>query len=207
MKFAWNYHKVLAIGPSACGKTSLIIETYLKTADKLMILDTNCEISLLTKLPFTRNLKDWSPQIPCYYPKQYDTNHLDECIKRVRCFNNVLFFLDDLDAYTKDLYYSGKELNTIMVNGRHQNIGVIVANKKISNIPKLVGQQAHFIHLWNVNPRDMQTLQSWNYELNYPDEKLMDFTKLDTHTFGLFIPIQEGINATTPKKFVGFMEL
>jgi len=64
MQFAWNYHKMIAIGATGCGKTKLIIDKYLPLADRLMIIDTNNEISTMTGLKKTRNIMEWSPATP-----------------------------------------------------------------------------------------------------------------------------------------------
>lgn len=203
--FSWNYHKGIFIGSSGCGKTSEIVNNYLPLGNRLMIIDANMEIATKTGLPKTTKLKEWSPQIPCYYPREYSVKHLDESIKQLRKFNNVLFFLDDLDAHTGGNYFCGKELITLMVNGRHQNIGVLVANKTPTGIDKRIIQQCHYASIWNVSSRYFEAFSNWNDSLNY-NGNIEDFMKLDTHTFGYFTPLQQDINATDPKKFSGFFE-
>lgn len=206
--FSWNYSKCLLIGASGSGKTTLFMKKYLTTTNRKLIIDTNLEVSISCGLPYTRKLSEWSFEKPCYYPKEYTVNHLDSVIRYARRFNNFLFFIDDVDSFSGGEYYNGKELNTLMINGRHQNIGVFVANKRIVNIPRLLVQNSRYIHLWNVDVKDYKTLEQWNFDLNYPSEKLRDLTRLSTHTFALFKPQDEANpNATNPKIFDDFYEL
>lgn len=205
MLFSWNYHKALLIGASGCGKTVLALSDFMSLADRLMIADTNAEIAIKTGLPKTRDINKWSPEIPCYIPKEYTINHLDLIIKKVRCFTNVLFYLDDLDTYSGGQYFAGKELISLMVNARHQNIGIIITNKTPNGIDKRIVQQAHIVNIWNINARYFKVLQDWNESLGYPND-LTDFLNLDTHTFGSFEPFNQDLNATDPKTFKGFFE-
>lgn len=202
--YFWNHHKVLLIGASGCGKTTLALEQYLPTADRLMIVNTNYEFT--NKLPSTRKLSKWSPELPVYNPKSYNIKELDRIVRRVRCYQNVLFYLDDLDAFTGGSHICGEELKALMVNGRHQNIGVLISNKRIIGINKLILQQAHYLHLWNVSVRDSEVLQEWGEGLGYQGN-ILDMCKLSTHTHALFTPSDsENENATDPKVFSGFFE-
>lgn len=204
--FYYNYSKALFIGNSGSGKTTLVLKHYLPLAKNFMVVDTNMEISTKINKPKTRNLKDWNFNTPCYYPREYTVKHLEEIIRYARRFNNFLFFIDDLDAFNGGQYYSGNELNTLMVNGRHQNIGVIVTNKRITSIPNLLVQQSQFVHLWAVNAKFYKTLEIWNLSLNYQGN-IEDLTRLDTHTFAYFEPEAQNIpEATDPKVFKGFYQ-
>ncbi len=75
--YSWNYDKVLLVGSSGSGKTELAIKQYLPHAERLLIIDTNAEISSKTGLTKTRNLSEWSPDsAPCYFPQKYTIAHL-----------------------------------------------------------------------------------------------------------------------------------
>ena len=205
--FYWNYQKALLIGGSGCGKTKLVLDEYLPTANNLMIIDTNMEISSLTGLKNTTDLREWSPSCPCIYPKKYNVQYLDKMVQRVRCFTNVLFFLDDIDTYSGGQYFNGIEIISLMINARHQNIGVIICNKTPNNIDKRVVQNSHFVHLWNINSRYKDVLEDWSQSLGIGQKEISEQMNLETHTFGYYVPVQENPNATDPKKLLGYFRL
>jgi len=206
--YAWNYDKVLLVGASGSGKTELAIKQYLPKADRLLIIDTNAEISSKTGLAKTRNLNEWNPDsCPCYFPSKYNVQHLEKMIQRARSFTNVTLFIDDLDTYSGGQYYSGSEIISLMINARHQNIGIILTLKAPNNLDKRIIQNCHYVHLWNVNSRYSDVLYEWSTSLGADNKIMNQQMQLETHTFGYYEPIQDNINATDPKKFSGFYRL
>lgn len=206
LDFKWNYHKGIFIAPTGAGKTHLVINQYLPLADRLMICDSNMEIASQTGLKYTRNIKEWSPDCPCYFPKEYSIKELERVIKRVRNFTNVLFFCDDVDLMSGGQYYAGQEIINLMINGRHQNLGVLLSYKVPNNIDKRIIQNVQLIHLWTIEARYLNVIKDWNESLNHPNPE--EFLNLETHTFGLFAPRdRQNPNATSPKEFLGYYRL
>lgn len=206
--YSWNYDKILLVGASGSGKTELALKQYLPFAERLLIIDTNAEISSKTGLEKTRNLKDWNPETcPCYFPQTYTIRHLEKMIQKARSFTNILLFIDDLDTFSGGQYYSGNEIISLMINARHQNIGVIISLKAPNNLDKRIIQNCHYVHLWNVNSRYADVLFEWSTSLGATSEILKKQMLLEVHTFGYYAPIQDNINATDPKQFIGFFRL
>ena len=206
--YAWNYDKILLVGASGSGKTELAIKQYLPKADRLLIIDTNAEISTKTGLAKTRNLSEWNPDTcPCYFPQKYTIAHLEKMIQKARSYTNITLFIDDLDTYSGGQYYSGNEIISLMINARHQNIGIILTLKAPNNLDKRIIQNCHYVHLWNVNSRYADVLYEWATSLGADNQTMNKQMQLETHTFGYYTPLQDNINATDPKKFSGFYRL
>ena len=206
--FSWNYDKVLLVGASGSGKTELAIKQYLPKAERLLIIDTNAEISTKTGLTKTRNLNEWNPDsCPCYFPQKYTIAHLEKMIQKARSFTNITLFIDDLDTYSGGQYYSGNEIISLMINARHQNIGIILTLKAPNNLDKRIIQNCHYVHLWNVNSRYSDVLFEWAPSLGIDNTMMKKQMSLETHTFGYYAPIQDNINATDPKQLIGFYRL
>ena len=206
--YSWNYDKVLLVGSSGSGKTELAIKQYLPHAERLLIIDTNAEISSKTGLAKTRNLSEWSPEkCPCYFPQKYTIAHLEKMIQKARSFTNITLFIDDLDTFSGGQYYSGSEIISLMINARHQNIGIILTLKAPNNLDKRIIQNCHYVHLWNVNSRYSDVLYEWSMSLGSDAETMKKQMNLEVHTFGYYAPIQDNINATDPKQLIGFFRL
>jgi hypothetical protein len=206
MPFLWNHSKALIAGGSGSGKTELAL-SLLRGAKRFMIVDSNLEIAMKLNLKYTRQLRNWSPDVPVYYPSDYTVMHLEAIMRKARSYTNFCLLIDDLDIFSAGQYYIGRELNNAMINIRHQNIGMILTVKRIVNMTYLVPQNSHFVYLFNVPAQDFDALQNWNRALNY-SEGLDDFLRLATHTFGVFEPADSSNrNATDPKRFAGFFKL
>lgn len=205
MRYFFNYHNVLIAGNSGSGKTELALH-YLKTAQRVMVVDSNFEIALKLGLKWTRDLERWSPDIPVFVPHEYSTEMLDAIIRHVRQFTNLALLVDDIDLYSAGQFYTGAEIVTAMINIRHQNIGIIMTMKRIVGIPYQIPQQANFVDLFTVYSRDLPTLQTWNASLNYNGD-VGDLSRLAGHTFAHFVPVESDINSRDPKRFAGFYRL
>lgn len=206
MRYIWNLNRDVIAGNSGSGKTELALHL-LKGAQRKMIVDSNLEIALRLQLKYTRNLHDWSPDVPVLYPKEYTVNMLDAIIRRSRQFTNICLLIDDIDLFSAGQFYMGKEINNAMINIRHQNIGIILTMKRIVNIPYLIPQQANHVYLFNVNALDHDALEGWNRSLNYEGD-LNDLHRLGQFTFATFEPVNnQSIHATDPKHFAGFGKL
>ena len=206
MTFYPNLSKVLIAGNSGSGKTALALH-YLSKTDRKLIVDSNLEIALAMGLKYTRNLHDWSPDVPVLYPKTYNTKMLDQIILRARQFTNLCLFIDDIDLFSAGQFYMGNEITNAMINIRHQNIGMILTMKRIVNMPYTIPQQSSIVHLFNVNALDHDALERWNLSLSYKGN-LNDLHRLAQFTFATFEPVNShSMFATDPKHFVGFHKL
>lgn len=197
---------MIIAGNSGSGKTELALY-FIRQAPRFLIVDSNLEIAIRLKMPYTMDLKKWNIETPIFYPQQYTTQMLDAMLRKARQFKNLLLFIDDLDLFSGGQYYHGDEINRAMVNIRHQNIALILSMKRIVSIPYLIPQQANYVYLFSVNALDFDALEQWQLTLNYPGD-LTDLTRMVTHTFAAFEPLDRtSRNATDPKRFVGFFKL
>jgi hypothetical protein len=151
INFSWNLETLGIIAPKQHGKTTLTKEI-LKNIDKrrIFILDSNLEY---------KEFKN------AYIPNDYSTEELDNFIIRVRQNYNILVVLEDVDLY--NCQYS-KEFKKLLINGSHQNIGVIYTAKRVSTIPKLLLSETKHLFLGKFYiPNDLNYLKAIvkNYEV------------------------------------------
>ena len=211
-KFLPNYHKLLCIGTTSSGKTTLVRENILRHVSRKLMLDSNYELGDQLGVRTAYHLCDWDFSTPCYVPQEYTTKHLDEIIRHVRKQQNLTFFIDDLDLYTGGQYYAGVELPKLYNNGRHQNIGMIVNNKTIVSIQKTFMSSSTHVAMFAQSSKNIDIIDEWNGSLNFPNEtrgNMGGFRKLvmqPPYQYAWFEPYYPGIDAVDPKKFVGFFK-
>jgi hypothetical protein len=110
------------VAPRQWGKTT-IIKYILQHIDKkrVFILDSNLEY------------RDFPNAI---IPKYYSQSELDKFLIKCRQHYNILVIVEDLDLYIST--YPSEEFKKLLINGNHQNIGLIYTAKRAVGIPKLI---------------------------------------------------------------------
>lgn len=128
MNFRYNYDVIAVVSKSQSGKTQ-IIKKLINNVPKedLLILDSNFE---------------YNDYINIYQPIRKFTEELDKFILQARTQKNKLIILEDIDLY-KPLY--SKEFGDLIINGQHQNLGIIWASRRVLGLEKTLLQNSTYI--------------------------------------------------------------
>jgi len=129
--FRWNKDLCCVIHDRESGKTTLVagggeppaIEWLTKNVPKTKIIVLNSN--------FEPRYREIAQKI--VKPRFYTTEILDEFIKYLRTHVNVLGIIDDIDLYKPQ--YS-MQLESLAINGRHQNVGLIMLSRRVIGLPK-----------------------------------------------------------------------
>lgn len=92
-------------------------------------------------------------------PSSYNEDALNDFVLDVRLHKNVVAVVDDLDNYVKTTS-QGEQFVNLVINGRHQNIGVIYATRRAAYLNRLITQNSDFLYLgYNMIPGDVAQVQ------------------------------------------------
>ena len=178
MKILYNYDKLCFIGYSGCGKTT-VVKTIIGHFPRKLILDTNREYEGGS----TDNVLELTPtKVQIYRPDEYHVGVVDEFVGQARLFTNLHVVFEDLDLYgVKDF---SKPLKALLINGRHQGIGISLIARQINSLPSLAITQSSYIWLWRINP----VAQNWaEYRtLQYAIPNLERHFKFTKHEYVIY---------------------
>jgi len=145
MEFKWNMDTMGLFARKQWGK-STIIKALLKSIpkDRILILDTN------------REYKGYNRIIP----KDFSINTLEDFFFYGRKFRNVLLVVEDIDVYF-DNSNAPTHTKSQMINGSHQNLGLIYTSKRPKRIPRiLLSEATHMIIGGMVLKEDLDYIKS-----------------------------------------------
>lgn len=131
IKFHWNKDIALLIAKRQWGKTTTIrelIEGVLR--ENIIILDSN------------REYKNFPNR---WVPKEYTPDELDKFLRYCRQFKNKLLIIEDIDLFFTSANPT-KEFKNFLINGSHQDLGLIATLKRPLGNPRLLMTEA--IHLF-----------------------------------------------------------
>lgn len=139
MHFVYNMDTVGIVAPKQSGKTTLT-KKFIKDLpqQRVYILDSNSEY---------KNFKNR------YIPLEYSFEELSRFIRLCRQRKNILIVLDDIDLFINSYKREG-EFKRLLINGSHQNIGVIYSAKRINTISKLLFTETKHLFvgsMWNID--------------------------------------------------------
>src|SRR3989339_996830 len=131
IKFYWNKDTATLIAIRQWGKTTVIKElTNGIPKEKIIVLDSNREYNGFPNR---------------WIPKAYDLEELDKFIRYCRQFKNRLLIIEDIDLFFSSANPT-KELKNFLINGSHQDLGLIVTLKRPLGNPRLLMTES--IHLF-----------------------------------------------------------
>ncbi len=145
--FKWNFDTLGLIARRQWGKSTLIKKLIAGIPkDKVFILDSNLEY------------KNFGLQR--VVPNSYDPEMLDKFIRYCRKFTNILIIIEDADLYFTSATPT-EEFKKLLINGSHQNIGVIYTSKRSLGIPKLLLTETTLLFVGNfLIKNDIEYLRS-----------------------------------------------
>lgn len=150
----WNKTKIVLVGKTMVGKSSLLTE-YVQASQKAqgfscIALDPNFEFHRKLGLkPIRDSVKNIRPNTS-YQTSQSDVKTLNQFILMARCFTNLLIIVDDFDTFVAGTGQCPDQAKDLMSNGRHQNLGCIITAKRLIGLPKPILQNADYIILFNM---------------------------------------------------------
>lgn len=147
-KWRWNYDLACVIADREGGKTTLALDLCKNIPKgKIIVLNSNYE----------PKYKEIAGKI--VKPQFYTTETLDKFIKYLRSHVNALGIIDDIDLYKPQ--YS-MQLESLAINGRHQNIGLIILSRRIIGLPKTFLQCVDLLYMANTRGQsDLDTLEQY----------------------------------------------
>ncbi len=163
MNFRFNYDALLVCGKSGAGKTTNLIKPLIASVprSKVFVVDSNFEFP---NLPPENRIR----------PLDYSAKWLDSFISDFRRKHiDCLLIIEDLDMFDP---LQSKELKKLCVNGRHQNIGLIVVSRRILGIPKVVVMKMRYIAIFRgLSPEDRDYLEEINPDFGKLQFPVQDF--------------------------------
>lgn len=136
IKFYWNKDTVVLIAKRQWGKTTTINELIAGISkEKIIVLDSNREYKTFPNR---------------WIPKEYTPEELDKFIRYCRQFKNRFLIIEDVDLYFRSANPTD-EFRNFLINGSHQDLGLIVTLKKPLGIPRLLMTEAIHLFLGNFN--------------------------------------------------------
>ncbi|MCL5318875.1 MAG: AAA family ATPase [Thaumarchaeota archaeon] len=160
MKWQWNYDRMTLIGESKCGKTTFA-KKFAKHASRVIALDANYEWAATLKLKPVKIPAQISINT-CFRTIDHSASMINAFIMAARRNSNFLMILEDLDLYTKH-GNAPKEVDNLMINGRHQNIGTIAMARRLIGFPPLILQQSKYLVIYKLNPLNRSDYEKFKY--------------------------------------------
>lgn len=159
LNFRFNYDALLFLGRSGAGKTTLVKKILSNVPrSRLYVIDSNYEFhgSNITR------------------PTAYTSEWLDDYIKKFRAVHsNCLLYIEDIDLFQP---LRSIELKRLAINGRHQNIGLILVSRRPKELPKVVISKCRYCFIFaGLVPEDKEYLESINGNLTDSQFPTEDF--------------------------------
>ena len=156
-QFRFNYDALLFLGRSGAGKTTIVKKILAGVPkSRLYVIDSNYEFH-------GQNVTR---------PTEYTSDWLDDFLKRFRAkHTNCLLYIEDIDLFQP---MRSLELKRLAINGRHQNIGLIIVSRRPKELPKVVVSKCRYAFIFaGLVPEDKEYLESINGNLidsQFPSE-------------------------------------
>ncbi|AFU58500.1 hypothetical protein Ngar_c15670 [Candidatus Nitrososphaera gargensis Ga9.2] len=147
-RFRWNKDLCCLIHDRESGKTTVALDLAKRVPKtKIIVLNSN----------FEHAYRDIAYKI--VKPKFYTTEILDAFIKYLRQHVNVLGIIDDIDLYKPQ--YS-MQLESLAINGRHQNVGLIIMSRRVVGLPKTFCKCVDLLYCGYTNAKsDLETISEY----------------------------------------------
>ncbi len=131
IKFHWNKDTALLMAKRQWGK-STTIKMLIEAINKgdIIVLDSNREYAGFPNR---------------WIPKEFDQEELDKFLRYCRQFKNKLIIIEDIDLFFRNATPT-KELRNFLINGSHQDLGLIATLKRPLGNPRMLMTEA--IHLF-----------------------------------------------------------
>lgn len=179
---------ILVTGRRGFGKTVFVggtedgsVEGYIERCEpRVLLLDVHGDYSRIRRrMDFETALSDLEgtdgpcrrrivpPFVDGKNAVSFGEQFFPACVDRLR---NCLLVVEELTAYCSTTVIKGTALETLILQGRHFGIRMLVTCQRLNRIPGEFHSEATEIVVYNTRrPRDRKILEEWGYENAWDD--------------------------------------